>query len=462
MKIYNTVSRILMLALLSLTIFSCIEKEEESDLIGKVSFSTNDLIEVEGATLPLNINLGVDTYRHSGGKVRIEVSGGVYGVDYTLSTGDDSFELDVVKGTQLASFSVTPLNDAVVENNVNLVFTITNVSGGLQQGTDNEFKLTLLNDDNPTIGTVSFTSTAYQFDEQDTANKIIDFTFNQPTTTGGTITIAATGNAVYGSDYTIQNQTSGNFTITVAPLANSAQFVFNSVDDIVADNTKNVTFTITGVTGGLQFQSPNATTVSLIDNDNVLIPINYSETFEANTGTNYLTTVLGYQVLTNNQSPNLTTLMSANTAAGLYSNFNNVAMTSDNGINLFHNASTPANPALLGDVDQVLISPNFSANGNVTFSVDYNFGFPQNNGTVTFYWSETYSSGPFNPAQWTVLGTDNPASMTAAGTVANIYKRRTFSLNPTNNFKFAIRVNQNINATNYRTRWRFDNFKLIN
>jgi hypothetical protein len=63
MKIYNTVSRILMLTLLSLTIFSCVEKEEESDLIGKVSFSTNDLIEVEGATLPLNINLGVDTYR---------------------------------------------------------------------------------------------------------------------------------------------------------------------------------------------------------------------------------------------------------------------------------------------------------------------------------------------------------------------------------------------------------------
>lgn len=456
--------KIALLLVSSLMIWSCTEKDEEQPVIGKVNFSKANLMEIESATLPLGINLQVDTYNHTGGKAHIEVVGGTYGQDYVLSTGSDSFDIDIQKGSQLATFTFTPLNDQIVENAIDISFVITNVTGGLALGTDKEFVLKLLDDDIPTIGTVSFSNTTFQVNENVTTDNVVSLAFNQPTTYGGTITIAASGNAVYGTDYTVQGQTSGNFTITVPPLANTAQFIVNSVDDTVSDLNKNVTFTITGVTGGLQFQSPNATTFTFIDNEVVPIPINYVETFEGFTGSStYLTNTLGYTVQTINQSANITTLMNANNAANGYADVTTVTGTSNNGINLFHNAGNPANNALLGDLDQVLISPNMTGNGNVTFSIDYNQAFTaQNNALVTFYWTTNYTPGPFNPAQWTQLGTDTAANMVAEGIATSAYKRRTFAITPQNNFRVAVRVTQNINATNYRTRWRFDNIKITN
>lgn len=440
---------------------SC-DNEKEDLQIGKVGFSSQDIIEIESATLPLGINIGVDTYNHSGGTVHVEVQGGTYGVDYTLNTGSDSFDLNIAKGAQIATFVLTPINDNTVDSNVDLVFKITSVSGGLEKSQDDEIVVKLLEDDVPTIGTISFASTSLQVNEDNTSENVIAINFNQPTTYGGTINITSSGDAVYGQDFSITGQTSGNFTITVPPLATSAEIRVSSIDELVADNNKNLTLTISSVTGGLQVQSPNATTITFIDNDIVPILINYVETFEGNTGTNYLGT-LGYTVLPVNQSSNITTLMSANTTAASYSDVNNVSGTSNSGINLNYTAGSPLNSALAGDLDQVLISPNFNANGVVTFSLDYNFGFiTQNNALVTFYYSTTYSGGAFNLSEWTVLGTDTGANMVATGTPVNIFKRRTFQVSPTNNFRFAIRVTQNINATNYRTRWRFDNFKLNN
>lgn len=451
------------------TTFSCDEKEELQQT-GKVSFTTNDIIELESATQALTLNVGVDTYGHQGGTVHVEVTGANYGTDYTLSTGSSSFDIKLDKGKQVGTFSITTINNIFVDGPKELTFTITNTTGDLILGNDTELKVKLLDDDVPTIGTATFVNTSINVNEEDTTNKNIRIEFNNPATYGGTISIATTGNAVLGTDYSIQGQTTNNFTITVPPYATSAQFVVNSIDDSILDYNKTATFTITGVTGSLQFATPYITSVKFIDGEIVPVSINQLHDFEASTGSTYLTSTLGYAVKSVTQSPGITTLMVSNTTANAYAAANGtvsatgvVTGTSNSGINLNFTAGSPANPALLGELDQVLISPNFTGNGNVTWSVDCSSSFTaQNNALVTFYWSETYNGSTFNLSEWTELGTTTAAELVAAGQITNGYIRKTFGLSPQNNFRIAIRVKQTITDTYYRTRWRFDNIKLTN
>lgn len=460
----NKIKSVSLLFLTAIILLVSCSKDETKSVTGKIKFATADLIEVEGATIPLGINLSIDSYYHKGGTVHIDVTGGNYGSDYTLSSGSSSFEIQVNPGSLLASFSVTTINDNLVEGDVDLVFTITSVSGDLIIGNDSTFNLKILNDDIPSIATANFANPTYQINENDTSVKQIDLAFNQPTSNGGTISISTTGTAIFGTDFSIVGESSATFNIVVPPGASSAQFSIQSIDDAVFENNKEISFTITAVSGGLQFQSPNETTVTIVDNDFVQIPINYVQDFESNNSTpNYLSSVLGFNVLTINQSSNITTLMSLINSAGSFSDVNTVTATSNNGINLNYTAGSPATPGLLGDLDQVLISPIMHGNGNVTVSIDYSNAFTaQNNANVTFYWSQTYIGGAFNLSQWTQIGSDTAAGMVGEGYASNAFKRRTMGIIPTSDFYIAIRVNQNINATNYRTRWRFDNLKVTN
>ena len=95
-------------------------------------------------------------------------------------------------------------------------------------------------------------------------------------------------------------------------------------------------------------------------------------------------------------------------------------------------------------------------------SIDAAYAFKnQNSATVTFYWSQTYDgSGTFNESDWTAMGTETVANMDAEGFGNNAYKRQEFNIAPTANFYIAIRVNQNVDDTNYRLRWRFDNIQV--
>jgi hypothetical protein len=58
------------------------------------------------------------------------------------------------------------------------------------------------------------------------------------------------------------------------------------------------------------------------------------------------------------------------------------------------------------------------------------------------------------------MGTETAANMDSEGFGNNVFKRQVFNINPSANFYIAIRVSQTIDATNYRTRWRFDNLKV--
>ncbi|MGL2987088.1 Calx-beta domain-containing protein [Flavobacterium sp. RSSA_27] len=585
---------LLLVALLLFSFSACDIQDDatSANQIGEVNFSVEDLIEVEGATIPVKINMGISNYYHAKGEVKIEITGGVYGQDYISSTGSNTFTTAINAGQLVSNFSISPVNDTEVEQSVVLTIKITEVTGGLTLGEKNSVTLKLIDDDNPLVGIVSFEKETASIKENDAVATPMNFVFTQASTFGGTIAVQATGTAVYGTDYTIEGASSATFNVTVPAKANAASFKIVPINNTAFAPDKTIIFTITGVTGGLEFKSPFVSTVTIVNDDaspNALIsfdPTNpatvnenagtvtlkflvsgtvtsagtvelnlasgstasgddfklnspsstlpyvlnvpvgatsatvtlpmivvddptyegnekailslantsggislnsgnlqytfdildndadpnafsYVETFEygaSNANNTYLTAPkpagLGFKILATGQDAAVTAkdaeILKMNNGVDFYTNINDVKGKSDNGINVFYNA-TATGPGF-GVANQVLVSPLMNGSGNMSVSIDLSSvsAFPQNKSIVTFYWSQTYTGGEFNEADWNVMGTENYSTV---GPPAE-FKRKLMSISPTAPFYVAIRVNQTVTAADYRFRWRFDNIQV--
>ncbi|TMM29088.1 hypothetical protein FDT66_11920 [Polaribacter aestuariivivens] len=562
---------------------SCEDTENENTGTAIANFSVTELIEIENATSALNINIGLDNFNHAGGKVNIEISGGTYGTDFTTSTESASFELDIEAGSLVSVFTISPVDNELIEEDKTLTITMTSASGAIEVGDKTTISFTILENDNPLIAIAGFENAVASIDENASNATTINIPFNQESTNGGTISIAASGDAVYGTDYTVAGQTSGTFIVTVPAGATAASFDISAIDNTVFEADKMVTFTIEEVTGGLSIgpnkesvitivnddAAPNpvvdfnasntttiaenagtltinfdlseatttdatieltasgtttvgtdftfdgsstnpysltisagATTASLnipitddtdfegdetiilditsvsggldagVDQQQITITItdddpdpsqlNYVETFESFDGSDtYLNDVLKYQNVLVTQTVDATKLIGLINNSGNFSDENDVSQASDNGLNLFYN--TGSDSSLNGILDNVVITPLLTGFGDIDVSIDAAYAFRnQNSATVTFYWSQTYDgSGTFTESDWTVMGTETASDMNGEGFGNNSYKRENFSISTTANFYIAIRVNQTIDDSNYRTRWRFDNIKAV-
>lgn len=58
-----------------LLIASCDEDDEVLNQTGNVSFTLEELVEIENATIPLNVNIGIDNFNHSGGAIEVSITG---------------------------------------------------------------------------------------------------------------------------------------------------------------------------------------------------------------------------------------------------------------------------------------------------------------------------------------------------------------------------------------------------
>lgn len=273
-----------------LLIASCDEDDEVLNQTGNVSFTLEELVEIENATIPLNVNIGIDNFNHSGGAIEVSITGGNYGVDYETSTGDANFTINVEQRSLLASFSVTPLNNDTIDGNLDLVITLVSTSGSLALGETTSLQFTILDDDDPLIAIADFENATGNLQENDTNNYTINIPFNQPSTDGGTIEITASGDAVLGTDYTIVGQSASPFTVTVAPGAASASFDITAIDNAVFEADKSATFTINGVTGGLEAGVTTSTTITIENDDlppNPVIDFSATNTssYDENAGT---------------------------------------------------------------------------------------------------------------------------------------------------------------------------------
>ena len=563
--------------LVSLLFYSCEENTNDLSEVGTVTFTVTELFEVENATAALALKVGIDTYNHAGGTVKVKITGAPYGVNYETNFGSAEFDLEVLPQGLASSFTILPINDDLVEQHKVLTIELIEATGSLKLGNQKTMTFTILEDDDPLIAAVSFDAANLQLDEDATSPIEVLINFDQPSTAGGELTISTSGSAIFGADYAIIGQASGNFTLPVAANGTQASFQIQAIDNSLFEPNKTVTFTISGVSGGLTLGNQTTTEVTIVNDelppnplldfdanntltynedagtvslnmvlssaassdttveittsgtadandfnfggsnanpytfvipsgsttasidltivddntveqdetiiltissvtggadigvnlieqtititDNDTASFDYVETFE---NTNDIS-ALGYEVILVTQDLPDTKVLKYNSGANKYADVDDVNLDSNAGIQLFYNITQGGE----GIIDNMAISPPMNASGDITASIDvaYVTGPANgNNAVVTYYWSNTYSgNGSFVASEWTELASDTAADMNSnEGLASGDFKRRTFNFNSASPFYIAVRLNQTMTATNDRTQWRFDNFKVSN
>lgn len=456
----NLLSLFLALFLLA----ACNEDDPEGN--GQVSFKVQNLLEVENATIPLAINVNIDNPYHGGGTINIAISGGAYGTDFETSAGSSDFTIDVAPNVLLSTFSISPIDDELVEEDLPLTVTITAANGNLQLGEQTSIALTIIDDEKPPEPiSINFAEATMSVSEGDGAQSMT-LLFSEMLTTAATISLEvdAMSTATFGTDFSINGQNTSPVVFSLLEGATEMTFDLELIDDMDEEDLETIVLALVDPSAEVQIGASQAQIdISLFDNDGGTALLDYLENFETNDGTStYLNDVLGYENILVNQTIDETKIIKLANVEAKFSDEDDPTLTSDNGLNIFYNSDQ--DPTLFGELDNVVISPELVGTGVVTTNIDVAYGVKaQNNGVVTFYWSETYDgSGTFNEADWNVMGTETADGMSTDGFGNNAYKRENYTINPTQPFYLAARVTQTIDDVQYRTQWRFDNWRVFN
>lgn len=463
MKLLNKLIAISLLTLPLLGSLSC--EKEAAEGIGVVALTLDELREVEGATQALTVNIKITGSTHSGGEVGVSISGGSYGEDYETSTGASDFTLTVEPNALFANFSIQPIDDDQIEEDVVLNISLISVSGGLELGEKTSTIFTILDDDELIFPTIEFEDAGnISISEADeTIN--LGLLLSMVLTEDASIEIEVDGSstATLGSDFTINGQGSGPVTVNLLTGTSMGNLEIRSLEDNEIEGDETIVLNLTNPSAGLLLGvTRRQITIDLTDNDSNSSTIDYLETFEAYDGTGaYLTDVLGWQSFIIDQTIDPNRKINLATNVEKFSDPVDITATSDNGLNYFYNSES--DPALYGEIDNIVISPLLEGSGDLLVNIDLTYALKaQNAATVTFYYSETYDgSGTFDPVDWTEMGTETAAQMDSEGFGNNDFKREAFEINTSTSFYVALRLQQTVDETNYRTLWRFDNLRVV-
>lgn len=170
--------------------------------------------------------------------------------DYTTTPGatggGTTVTVNVPMGATAAQFSVNIIDDVIQEPNENIIFTITNATGGTSIGAGHTHTLTI--QDNDYYPTVEFVNTSMSALEGAGPQTIpISLSLPHPNTS---LTIQVTNGpgAVYGTgnDYTtLPAGGVGTFTIGPVPqIATTVSFTVTPLTDGIPEPTEHITFTI--------------------------------------------------------------------------------------------------------------------------------------------------------------------------------------------------------------------------
>ena len=437
--------------------------DDEDPLIATANFENSELSINENNEDALLVNIAFDQPSTNGGSLTINSSGdAVLGTDYSIvGQSESTFIMEIEPGATSAVIEVMPLNNEEFAADKMVVLEMTEASGGIEIGSDAQTNITIINDDESQIPYIDFSTATSTVNEND-GTITVDLVLTQAAQSQGSVTIAITGDAVLGQDYTIEGTTNNPYQLTIPTGVTQVPLAIELINNSEVGFTKTIGLELTSATTPIELGvSQLQHTITLEDDD--FTPLNYVEDFEAYDGSNdYLITVLGYENVLITQSIDAGQIIDVIENTGSFSDLSDVSQSSDHGLNIFYNSSNEGNPE--GVLDNALISPQFQSLGQIDISIDVAYAFKnQNNAMVTFYYSETYDgSGIFNDADWTVMGTENVTNMDGEGFGNNAYKRKQMSINASAPFYIAIRVNQTIDSNFYRTRWRFDNIQLEN
>lgn len=201
-------------------------------------------------------------------------AGAVYGIgnDYTTApvTTAGSITRTVPIGATSVTFSININDDIVTEGDETITFTITGASAGLSLGSALTHTFTIT--DNDITPTVNFSTLSVSVLEA-AGTQTFNLSINPAAPVAGSITIQVTNGpgATYGfnpNDYVTAPGTAGGFiTVNFVAGATTASFNATVINDLNAESTEQVTFTITGLPGGFAVGSNDSGVLTIGDND---------------------------------------------------------------------------------------------------------------------------------------------------------------------------------------------------
>lgn len=198
--------------------------------------------------------------------VDLKVTGGsaTQGTDYTLGTTTLTLAAGVLEGT----FAINVINDAVMEGDETINFSLVNPTGGASLGTQTTTTFTILDDDTPTQpGTLQFGSPTFSATENSGTATI------RLTRTGGSdgpvsVAINVTGGtATNATDYTIP--ASG---VIFSSGQTETTFTFNLVNDTAMEGSETILLSLANATGGATLGTQTTATLTIIDDDSPTQP----------------------------------------------------------------------------------------------------------------------------------------------------------------------------------------------
>ncbi len=159
------------------------------------------------------------------------------------------------------------VNDTLVELDETINLTLSNPTGGAILGTRQSAVLTLLNDDLPPSGKISFNSGSYTVNEDATANITIVRTEASDREVSVTLNLTD-GTASAGSDYN-----SSTITVNFAPGEISKVISIPIVNDSLAEPVETINLSLSNPTGNASLGTQNSAILSITDDD---IQLNFS------------------------------------------------------------------------------------------------------------------------------------------------------------------------------------------
>ena len=184
----------------------------------------------------------------------------IAGLDYTAAIGTLSWASG---DTASKTFTVSILDDALLEGSETVNLVLSNPTGGATLGTPATVILTIVDDEIPPAGTLQFSAATYSVNENGGS---ITVTVTRTGGSNGAIGVnyaTGAGTAIAGLDYTAA---SGTLSWVGGDTA-SKTFTVTIVDDSIYEGNETVNLTLSNPTGGATLGSPTSGVLTIVDNE---------------------------------------------------------------------------------------------------------------------------------------------------------------------------------------------------
>jgi len=198
-------------------------------------------------------------------------SSGAVSVSYATSNGTATAGSDYVTASGTLSwangdtapktFTVTVLNDTLVEGNETFGVTLSGPTGGATLGSPSSATVTIIDTTAP--GTIALTASSFTVQE---SAGTVSITATRTGGSSGAVSVSyatSNGTATAGSDYLAASGTLSWANGDTAPKT----FTVTVTDDALMESNETFTVTLSGPSGGATLGSPSSATVTIVDND---------------------------------------------------------------------------------------------------------------------------------------------------------------------------------------------------